>query len=510
MIYIAVVLVYVLLLLGISVYKVRSVRTSDDFMVAGRSVPVYMLVATLVCTWIGSGSLFGTAGLTFRTGISELWFSSGAWIGILVVYLIAARVRRIARYTLTDLLEKRYNRLAKILGTVTIVIAYMVIAGYQFKGGGRFIAILSDGAITPGAGMVIAAALIIAFTVLAGMVSIVAIDIFNGSIMLLAMAVALPVAISGHGGFDAVISTIQQTQPSHLSVMGGHDALWVIGIALPTFLLLMSESSMYQKFASADNEKSARQAVLGMFVGVVLVETLMMLIALVGFAIYADDPRFFLADGSVNRVMAEEIILRIGFEQLPAIIGAVLFAAGAAIILSTGNTFLMVTSTNVTRDILQAYFFKDATQSQIVRMQRACIIAFGVLAYLLMSQFETILEMALVSYTMIGASLAPPLIAAFFWKRVTRAGGVASIASGMLTVILITALNTIFADSAEPLQVFGFSFPMDTDYIAIPAVIVSVSTLVIVSLATPRPLKEDWQEFMHIPGESRPRSESLI
>jgi SSS family solute:Na+ symporter/sodium/proline symporter len=498
MIYVAVVLTYVLILLGISVYKSRSVQSADDFMVAGRSVPVYMLVATLVCTWIGSGSLFGTAGLTFRTGISELWFSAGAWVGILVVYTIAARVRRIAQYTLTDLLEKRYSQLAKILGTITIIIAYMVIAGYQFKGGGRFIAILSEGSITPETGMLIAAILIVGFTVLAGMVSIVSIDIFNGCIMLLAMIVTLPFAITSHGGIDAVVTTIQQTEASHLSIMGGHDVFWVVGIALPTFLLLMSESSMYQKFSSADNEKSARQAVLGMFIGVVLVETLMMLIALVGFAIYADDPRFFLADGSVNRTMAEEIILRIGFEQLPVIIGSLLLSAGAAIIISTGNTFLMVTSTNVTRDFLQAFFYKDARPTQIVWMQRICIVAIGVLAYLLMSQFETILEMALMSYTMIGASLAPPLLAAFFWKRVTRVAGVASIASGMLTVISIAALNAVYKGSADPLQIFGISFPMDTDYIAIPAVIISVSTLVIVSLATPRPDEADWLEFIDV------------
>ncbi|MGH8222194.1 MAG: sodium:solute symporter family protein [Woeseiaceae bacterium] len=496
MIYIAVVLLYVLLLLGISVYKSRSVHSADDFMVAGRRVPVYLLVATLVCTWIGSGSLFGTAGLTFRTGVSELWFSSGAWIGILVVYLIAARVRRIAQYTLTDLLEKRYNRLAKVLGTITIIIAYMVIAGYQFKGGGRFIGILSEGAITPETGMLIAAALIIGFTVLAGMVSIVSIDIFNGSIMLVAMLVTLPFAIAGHGGVDAVVTTIQQTEPTHLSVLGGHDVFWVVGIALPTFLLLMSESSMYQKFSSADNEKNARRAVMGMFIGVVLVEVLMMLIALVGFAIYADDPRFFLVDGSVNRAMAEEIILRIGFEQLPVIIGSLLLAAGAAIIISTGNTFLMVASTNVTRDILQGFFYRDAGPAQVVWMQRACIVVLGVLAYLMMSQFETILEMALVSYTMIGASLAPALLAAFFWKRVTRIAGVASIASGMLSVLTITALNSLYRDSAEPLTVLGFSFPMDTDYIAIPALIVSVSTLVVMSLVTRRPAQTDWQEFM--------------
>ncbi len=501
MIYIAVVSLYVLMLLGISVYKSRSVKTDEDFIVAGRHVPVYMLVATLVCTWIGSGSLFGTAGLTFRTGISELWFSAGAWVGILVVYTIAARVRKIAQYTLTDLLEKRYSQAAKVLGTITIIVAYMVIAGYQFKGGGRFIAILSEGSITPETGMIIAAALIIGFTVLAGMVSIVSIDIFNGSIMLLAMIVTLPFAVMGHGGIEAVVTTIQQAEPTHLAPMGGHDFVWVIGIALPTFLLLMSESSMYQKFSSADNAQNARRAVMGMFIGVVLVETLMMLIALVGFAIYADDPRFFFADGTINRAMAEEIILRIGFEQLPVIIGSLLLAAGAAIVISTGNTFLMVTSTNVTRDIFQAFFVKNATPSQIVWLQRGCIVVIGVLAYLMMSQFETILEMALVSYTMIGASLAPSLLAAFFWKRVTRLGGVASIASGMLTVIIITVLNSVFRESGT--EILGFAFPMNTDYIAIPAVIVSVTTLIVVSLLTPKPQPSDWQEFI---GDDQPES----
>jgi SSS family solute:Na+ symporter/sodium/proline symporter len=496
MVYVTVVTGYVLVLLGISVYKSRRVESADDFMVAGRSVPVYMLVSTLVCTWVGSGSLFGTAGLTFRTGISVIWFSAGAWIGILVIYLIAARVRRIAQYTLTDLLEQRYNRLAKILGTVTIIIAYMVIAGYQFKGGGRFIAILSQGSISPETGMLFAAALIIGFTVLAGMVSIVSIDIFNGSIMLIAMIITLPFAVAAHGGLTEVISTIQLAAPSHLSLFGGHDFFWVMGITLPTFLLLLSESSIYQKFSSAKDEKSARQAVLGMFFGVILVEVLMIGVALVGFAIYADDPRFFLADGSLNRAMAEEIILRIGYEQLPTAIGALLLSAGAAILISTGNTFLIVTSTNVTRDIFQAYFFRNASPSQIVWIQRSCIIVIGLLAFLLMSQFETILEMALVSYTMIGASLAPALMAAFFWKRVTRAGGVASIAAGMLTVIGIVILNNVFKHTPEGAQLLGLSFPIDSDYIALPAVIVSVTSLIVVSLLTRRPEQQDWEEFI--------------
>ena len=115
-------------------------------MVAGRSVPWQVLVGTLICTWIGSGSLFGGAGRAFREGFSALWMSAGAWVGIVVVFFLAARVRRIAEYTVPDLLERRYHPAARLLGTTAIGIAYLTIAGYQFVGGGRLLAILFPGA----------------------------------------------------------------------------------------------------------------------------------------------------------------------------------------------------------------------------------------------------------------------------------------------------------------------------------------------------------------------------
>lgn len=488
MIYPIVTIGYVLLLAAIAFYKSRTVKTEEDFIVAGRNVPVYLLVGTLITTWIGSGSLFGTAGLTFRTGFSELWFSMGAWIGILVVYFIAARVRKISQYTLTDLLEVRYSPLARLLGTITIILAYLIIAGYQFKGGGRFIAILSDGAVSPEMGTFISFIIIIAFTALAGMVSIVSIDIFNGIIMILAMAVTLPVLLYQEGGWGQVSQTIEAVSPTHLSLVEGQPFGWYIGILLPTLLLLLSESSIYQKFSSAKDSKSARQAVFGMFIGVVLIEFLMCAIAVVGFAIYSADPRFYMPDGSINAAMSEEIILRIGFEQLPPYLGSLLFAGGVAIILSTGNTFLMVASTNLSRDIFEKYLWKNLPSKKKILLQRLSIVLLGLVAYLAVTQFTTILEMALISYTMIGASIAPALLAAFFWRRVTKEGGVASIASGMLTVVFISGFNKLFENSSLDLGII--SFPFDTDYIAIPALIVSVLFLVIVSLLTKPSPKE--------------------
>ena len=74
MTYLIVTIGYIIILAGIIIYKSRGVKNEEDFVVAGRNVPVYLLVGTLVTTWIGSGSLFGTAGLTFQVGFSELWF----------------------------------------------------------------------------------------------------------------------------------------------------------------------------------------------------------------------------------------------------------------------------------------------------------------------------------------------------------------------------------------------------------------------------------------------------
>lgn len=488
MIYSIVSVAYLVLLVGVIIYKSKQVKSEEDFTVAGRGVPVYMLVGTLICTWIGSGSLFGTAGLSFRSGFGELWFSAGAWIGIAIIYFIAERVRKISKITLTDLLEQRYNHTARILGSVTIIVAYLVIAGYQFKGGGRFISILSNGAIDLQTGALITCVVVIAFTALAGMVSIVSIDIFNGVVMIVAMLLTLPFAISAHGGMSEVVNTIEKSHPEYLSLFEGHDVWWIMGIILPTFLLLMSESSIYQKFASAKDSKSAKQAVIGMLVGVVLIEFVMCAIAVVGYAIYSEDPRFFLADGSINRAMSEEIILRIGFEQVPAIVGSMLFAAGVAIILSTGNTFLMVTSTNLYNDFLKPNFYKSETNpKKAIRAQQISIVIFGLLAYALVTQFETVLEMAFISYTMIGASIAPVLLASFFWKRVTPTGGVASMIAGMSVPII----NKILEVTGTSISVL----PVDTDYVAIPSLAASLTMLIVVSLLTKPSPEEKWKPF---------------
>jgi SSS family solute:Na+ symporter/sodium/proline symporter len=485
---VVVVFLYPLILVGVSIWRSRSVKSHEDFAVAGRAVPVSLLVGTLVCTWIGSGSLFGGAGLAYRTGIAELWFSSGGWVGLLVAFFLAHRVRRIAKYTVPDLLEQRYNAPARLLGTIAIVLAYVTIAAYQFRGGGWILSIVTDGGISPTVGMIITAVTIVVFTAFAGMMSIVSVDIFNGIIITGGVLLALPYLIFSNGGIGAVGSALPA---GHTTALGGHNLLWVIGVAMPTFLLILGESGMYQKFFSAKNENAARQAVVGMLVGIVVIEVVIALLGVVGRAVY---PELATATWMGGRDASETVILHIARNGMPMLLGAVLLASAVAIVLSTGNTFLLVPSTNVSRDLYQRFVHPDAPEARKLLVQRASVVLFGGLGLVLLTQFDSVLAMALYAYSLVGASLTPALLAAFLWKRVTAAGGVACIAGGLGSIVGVAVLSRLGVGFAATIGGTEFDFA-SSDYIVIPGVLISTSLLIVVSLLTAPSSDAKWQPF---------------
>jgi len=477
--YILAVAIYVLFLIGVGVYKSRSVKSQDDFMVAGRKTSTFFLIGTLVSTWIGTGSLFGGAGLAFRMGFSQLWMSAGAWLAIIIVYFLAHRVRRISQYTVSDILEKRYNSVARLLGTVVIIIAYLTIAGYQFRAGGRLLNILLG--MDPIIGGAIACAVVVTFTVVAGMLSIMTIDIFNAIMKTIGLLVAFPLIYAAVGGMEAIAAL----PADRFEIFGQNDWVWAMGVFFPTFFLLLGESSMYQKFFSAKDESSARKAVIGMVVGVVILETLLCTLAVVGSAKYYTLAPFAGADGTLDKAATETIILQLARFDLPLIAGMVLLCAAVAMMLSTATSFLMIPSTNVARDIYQRFINPGVSQKGIVTFQRIAIVLLGIVAYVVASFFKSILDMAFTAYSMVGAGITPALLAAFLWRRVTVQGGVASILAGLLVPLVITVANFVLP---EPL--------LETDYMILPAAALSIICLVVVSLMTAPSAEEKWRPFI--------------
>jgi len=222
---------------------------------------------------------------------------------------------------------------------------------------------------------------------------------------------------------------------------------------------------MYQRFFSARNESVARRSVIGWIVGTIILETLIVVLAVIGSAIFTD-------------IEGEMVILHAVRHGLPVAIGCVLLAAIVAVIVSTADSFLLVPATNVMRDIVQRFIQPDISQKKMVFYSRVVVILLGAVAFLQVQFFEKVLEMALYAYTMYGVGITPAVMAAFFWKRATPAGGASSIAAGM-TVTLIWEIGK------QPLG-------LPTVY---PALAASLLALVVVSLLSKPPDEAKWRPF---------------
>ena len=461
--------VYVLILVVISALRSRRIKTADDFLVAGRTLPARVLVFTLLATWIGSGSLFAGAGLGYRAGFPALWQSAGAWVGILIVYFLAPRVRRIAQYTVPDILELRYGPTARVLGTITTVLAYTTIAAYQFRGGGRLLGLIAG--VDPDTGALITAVFCILYTSLAGMLSIAYLDVSNGLVMTLAVALGVVSLVADAGGLSASLAALRPDQVSLFGTLGPQAAF---ALFLPTMFLLLGEANMYQKFFSARDERAARLAVVGWIVGTVIVETLIDATGVFG----------SLAIGGLAVSESEEIVIRVATEALPASLGVLLVCGASAIVLSTANSFLLTPATNLIRDVYQRFINPNVSDRQAVVYTRVIVAVLGGAGYLAGKFFPTILAMALWAYTMYGAGITPALLGALVWKRATRLGGVLSILVGMITTLGWEIVGLARAIDGNPAYPFGWQT-------AYPALVLSIATLIIVSLVTVPPTQAE-------------------
>jgi SSS family solute:Na+ symporter/sodium/proline symporter len=461
-IYLTAVIVYLTILAAVGVWRTRQVQTGDDFLVAGRSLPASVLVFTLLSTWIGSGSLFAGAGLGYRNGFPALWQSAGAWVGIALIYFIAPRVRRIAQYTVPDILELRYGPAARVLGTITIVLAYTTIAAYQFRGGGRLLHLVSG--TDPVTGALITAAFCVIYTAFAGMLSIAYLDIGNGVMMLVGVGLAVVFLVGHAGGMAPALSSLR---PDQITLFGTMSPRAAFALFLPTMFLLLGEANMYQKFFSAKSERAAKLAVIGWIVGTVLVETLIDSVGVFGSA----------AIPGLTTEQSETIVVRVALDVLPTLLGVLLLCGAAAIIISTANSFLLTPSTNLMRDVYQRFINPAASDRQVLVYTRLLVVLLGVIGFVIGNFFPTILAMALWAYTMYGAGITPALLAAFVWPRATRAGGVASIAVGMLTTLAWESVALLRGTLGQTDYLWG----IETVY---PALLFSITALVVVSLST--------------------------
>jgi SSS family solute:Na+ symporter/sodium/proline symporter len=533
--------VIVLTLLTVSLTRLGKVHTRADYLVAGRSLPAFVLVFTLLSSWIGSGSLLAAAENAYRHGFAALWGAAGGWAGLALIYFIAPRARHFAQYTIPDLLEVRYNQTARLLGVVAILFTYTAITSYQFIGGGDILHLIFPASISAIHGRYLIAAFVIVFTAIAGMSSVAYMDVAIGLLATFTLCAALPVLVHSFGGWAAVHAALPAT---HFQVFGdihpfnsyfGSNILpdgtrerisSALELFLPTCLLMLGNQSMYQKFFSARSERDATRAVAGWIVGTVILETVIVALAVAGSAVFPtgevhDHPREILAyiglhgfqpAPTVTTIPSNAVILS---EAHPAeskdlrsgssapivitttqvepafalhtlqLLGALLVGAIFAKIISTANNYLFSPATNLVNDIFVRYLKPKASNQQVLLVSRLMVVLLGAWALFQSLGTESVLKKALYAYTIYSAALTPVILAAFYWRRATASAAVASIFTG--TFVTVT-WDTAFIHHHLPAIV--------SDRGAIfPALLASLLCLLVVSLLTPRPTESHLRAF---------------
>ncbi len=471
--YAVVLAVIVAVLLAVALYRTSRVKTKADYLVAGRSLPAIVLVLTLLTSWIGAGSLFAGAENAYRNGFAALWLPAGGWLGLLLIYFIAPRARKFAQFTLPDLLEARYNQVARVLGTIAILFAYVGITSYQFKGGGNVLHLIFPDQVSPTLGTYIIAAFVILTTALAGMSSVAYMDVAIGTLVTVICIIATPMLFFNAGGWPGLHAALP---PTHFQVLGNLTFLRALEFLLPTLLLMLGNQVMYQKFFSARSEKDARISVIGWIVGTVLLETLIVAIAVFGSAMYRT--------GEVSQ-QPYEIIPYTARHGLPALMGALLLGAVFAKVISTASNYRFSPAANLIEDVFVRYMAPKASNKRVLIVSRLAVVLLGCWALYQAIYAPSILEKMLWAYTIYSAALTPVVLAAFYSRRVTAWGAVAAIAGG--TVV------TLAWDLPGVKHLFP---PILAQRDAIfPALFVSVVAMIVVSLFTPPPAAEQLAQF---------------
>jgi solute:Na+ symporter, SSS family len=461
--YAVVLSVIVVTLLGVSLSRLTRTQTKADYLVAGRSLPAFVLVFTLLSSWVGSGSLLGGAENAYKHGFAALWQAGGGWAGLLLIYFIAPRARKFAQFTIPDLLEARYNQTARVLGVIAILFAYTAITSYQLIGGGDILHLIFPTIISSDLGKYIVAAFVIVFTAIAGMSSVAYMDVVIGCLATVTMLLAMPFVLHAAGGWGTVRHVLPAT---HFQVLGDFTLAQALEMFLPTMLLMLGNQSMYQKFFSAKSERDARNAVVGWIFGTVILETVIVAVAVFGSVVFPT--------GEVHE-RPREIIAYTALHGLPGWLGALLMGAVFAKVISTANNYLFSPSTNLVNDVFTRYLAPRASNRQVLIVSRLVVVFLGVWALFQALSTSSVLAKTLYAYTIYSAALTPVILAAFYSRRVNAQGAVSAIAVGTLV--------TFFWDMMKP------SLPpllAERDAI-FPALLSALLCLVVVSALTAPP-----------------------
>nr|MBA3478344.1 sodium:solute symporter family protein [Lautropia sp.] len=450
--------IYFAVTIGVGLYASRRVKSSSDYLVAGRSLPLYMNVATVFATWFGAETVLAVSSTFMKDGLRGVVgdpFGAASCL-ILVAIFFARPFYRLRLITIGDFYRKRYNKTVEIGTGIAITLSYLGWTSAQLVALGIVINTVTGGAVTLGQGTVIGALIVMGYTMSGGMWSIALTDIFQTVVIVVGLLYIAWLLGDMAGGFNAVYDKAYQAGKFDFWPSASpRDWLAFIAAWATMALGSIAQQDVFQRVTSAKDEKTAMRGTLlggGFYFIFAFVP---MFIAISALLIDPAKVQAALAvDGTDFQLILPQLIL----DRTPLFAQVLFFGALLSAILSTASGALLAPTAVLTENVIRPIVGARINDHQVLRLLRVILVIFtvAVTIFALLSE-SSMYQMVQNAYKVTLVVAFTPLVFGLFWTRATPQGAVLSIAFGLAGWI---SAELLAPEALLPPQLIGLGAAM--------------------------------------------------
>ena len=448
---IAFVVLYLAITIGIGLLAARRVHNAKDYLVAGRSLPLYMNVATVFATWFGAETVLSVSATFAKDGLSGVPGDPfGATACLVIAALLFARLfYRMNLLTIGDFYKLRYGKGVEVLTSVAITLSYLGWTSAQMTALGLVIQVLSGGALELNHAIMLGALVVLVYTIFGGMWSVAFTDLFQTIVILVGLSLVALLVGDMAGGAGKVVS--QAAAEGKFNFFPSDTAGWwaMAGAFFAFAFGSIPQQDVFQRMTSAKDEKTA---VRGTVLGALIYFAFAFVPIFIAYAALVTDPKLADLFGGDDARAIQRILPDLVLGKMPVWAQVMFFGALLSAILSTASGALLAPTAIFTENVLRP-FSPRMGDRQFLLLLRVILVTFtaGALLFALNSK-STMYEMVQNAYNVTLAGAFVPLVAGAYWKRANTQGALLSVVLGIGT--WLTA-SQVAADAMVPANLLG-------------------------------------------------------
>jgi len=451
------VVVYFLVTVGIGLWAAQRVKNSRDYLIAGRSLPLYMNMATVFATWFGAETVLSVSATFAKDGLGGIVADPfGSSFCLFFVALFFARAfYRMDLLTIGDFYHKRYSKPVEVVTSVAITASYLGWTSAQFTALGLVISVLSGGAIDLSTGILIGALIVLGYTIWGGMWSVALTDLFQTVVILVGLTAVAVLVGNMAGGPSKVISAAAEAGKFEFWPKGGTKEWLAFAAAWATLAVgSIPQQDVFQRVTSAKDE---RTAVMGSMLGGAAYFCFAFVPMFIAYAALVIDPGFAKLFSNEDAREIQRILPNLVLERTPMWAQVLFFGALLSAILSTASGALLAPTALFTENVIRP-FAPRLGDKQFLLLLRTVLVVFTLAALLFaLNSKSTMYEMVQNAYKVTLVSCIVPLAAGIYWRRANNAGAMLSVVFGLAswTIAELTA-----PEATLPPQFVGLAFSL--------------------------------------------------